>query len=205
MVLDGFWCPKILEVRPIVQFVVRVHVPLHVPQPLPPTSDASYRCHSTIRTQKSSLGALHTVQSRMAAKDISCAKTGGAAKSRKKHPRNYPPWCVLIKLKSTYCVVIMIPNKLSVSLAPQQLFFKSCPRYHFRGAAKYGIFLRIQTLQLNYAPSLLLQHLMTFTGSITMLVSNLSTIDVHLVDALRRWKMKISSAGFRVTTTVWTR
>ena len=121
----------------MVQSAVRAYVPLHVPPPPPPTNNASYQCQSTIWAQKTSVGALQTGAELNGAKKISCAKTGGAAKSRKKYPRNYPPWCVLIKLKSTYCVAIMIPNKRSVSLASQQLFFKSCPRYHFRGAAKF--------------------------------------------------------------------
>ena len=116
----------------MVQSAVRAYVPLHVPPPPPPTNNASYQCQSTIWAQKTTVGALKTGAELNGAKKISCAKTGGAAKSRKKHPRNYPPWCVLIKLKSTYCVAIMIPNKRSVSLASQQLFFKSCPRYHFR-------------------------------------------------------------------------
>ena len=120
----------------MVQSAVWAHVPLHVPPPPPPTNNASYQCQSTIWAQKTSVGALQTGAELNGAKKISCAKTGGAAKSRKKHPRNYPPWCALIKLKSTYCVAIMIPNKRSVSLASQQLFFKSCPRYHFRGAVK---------------------------------------------------------------------
>ena len=72
----------------MVQSVVRVLVPVHVPPPLPPINNAFDRCQGTIRAQKQAHGALQTVQSRMAAQKISCAKTGGAAKSRKKHPQN---------------------------------------------------------------------------------------------------------------------
>ena len=72
----------------MVQSVVRVLGPVHVPPPLPPINNAFDRCQGTIRAQKQAHGALQTVQSRMAAQKISCAKTGGAAKSRKKHPQN---------------------------------------------------------------------------------------------------------------------
>lgn len=45
----------------------------NVPEPRTPTNDPFSRRRSTNKAQKSSLGALKTVQSRMAAKNISCA------------------------------------------------------------------------------------------------------------------------------------
>lgn len=51
-----------------------------------------------------------------------------------------------------------------------------------------------RTLPPENVPSLLLLPGRTFSWSIKMQVPNLSTIEAHLTGALRRWKMKISSA-----------
>ena len=63
-------------------------VSVHVPQPISSTEDPSYRCQSTNGAPKTPFGVPQTVQSRMVANKISCAKTGGAAKSRKTDLQN---------------------------------------------------------------------------------------------------------------------
>ena len=88
----------------MVQSAAQLNGPVHEPK-LPPTpNDPFSRCQSTSEAWKSPFGALQLLQSRMAAKKISCAKTGGAAWSREKQPRNQLPFYTPMGLKLAYFV-----------------------------------------------------------------------------------------------------
>ena len=71
----------------MVQSAVRVHVPVHAPQPISSTELPSYRCQSTNGAPKTPFGVPQTVQSRICQQDFMCKNRWCSEKSKNGAPK----------------------------------------------------------------------------------------------------------------------